>query len=177
MNATLSALTPGLANFKETADDLEEELTASPSGAEPWNGKGRVQYWLEVGIPAFVSAPFVIFIVLTVIGLLFSCCSAKKTYRLLPEPGRVLGRRAGPDDGPRDFRGVVCVSITMADFCYLGPASVLTERAKATNARLLPEWLRRRKPARGGGGRRGGVGREPDERDDRARRPPGVREY
>jgi hypothetical protein len=130
VNATLSALTPGLANFKETADDLEEELTASPSGVEPWNGKGRVQYWLEVGIPAFVSAPFVIFIVLSFLGLLFSCCKCKRPTACCLNLGACWAGGPGLTMALVIFVALFVVSITMADFCYLGPAAVLTERAE-----------------------------------------------
>ena len=130
VNATLSALTPGLANFKETADDLEEELTASPSGAEPWNGKGRVQYWLEVGIPAFVSAPFVIFIVLSFLGLLFSCCKCKRPTSCCLNLGACWAGGPGLTMALVIFVALFVVSITMADFCYLGPSKVLTQRAE-----------------------------------------------
>jgi hypothetical protein len=130
VNATLSALTPGLAQFKDAADDLEEELVTNPSGAEPWNGKGRVQYWLEVGIPAFVSAPFVIFIVLTVIGLLFSCCKCKRPTACCLNLGACWAGGPGLTMALVIFVALFVVSITMADFCYLGPASVLTERAE-----------------------------------------------
>ena len=130
VNATLSALTPGLAQFKDAADDLEEELITNPTGAEPWNGKGRVQYWLEVGIPAFVSAPFVIFIVLSFLGLLFSCCKCKRPTSCCLNLGACWAGGPGLTMALVIFVALFIISITMADFCYLGPASVLTERAE-----------------------------------------------
>ena len=130
VNATLSALTPGLAQFKDAADDLEEELVTNPTGAEPWNGKGRVQYWLEVGIPAFVSAPFVIFIVLSFLGLVFSCCKCKRPTACCLNLGACWAGGPGLTMALVIFVALFVVSITMADFCYLGPAAVLTQQAE-----------------------------------------------
>ena len=130
VNKTLASLAPGLATFKETADDLEEELVTNPQGAEPWNGKGRVQYWLEVGVPAFVSAPFVIFIMLTIIGLFFSCCKCKRPTSCCLNLGACWAGGPGLTMALVIFVALFVISITAADFCYLGPSKVLTQQAE-----------------------------------------------
>jgi len=120
-NRTLSQLAPSLADFKEPVDDLERELTNT--------GPNSVQYWLKVGVPAFVSAPFAIFLLLSLLGLVFSICKLKTPTSCCLNLGACWAGGPGLTMALVIFVALFIVSITLADFCYLGPAAVLTQKA------------------------------------------------
>ena len=120
-NQTLSPLASSLADFKEPVDDLERELTKT--------GPNSVQYWLKVGVPAFVSAPFAIFLLLSLLGLVFSICKLKTPTSCCLNLGACWAGGPGLTMALVIFVALFIVSIKLADFCYLGPAAVLTQKA------------------------------------------------